>query len=301
MRNASQHAWRFGGLTIARGALIATLTIVALVTPADARTIRVDRQSESIPGAVLANDGAVERDIYSVAEVPPNGERESTPFSINFFGTVYDSFFINENGVISFGAPLSGPPRNVDDVFTAGVPVIVPFYADADMAVQGGAALAFTFGINMFVNLRSTYQGSSDPSIVDEMQVAFFGSQSTTDFRLELNYGLLQWQSGDLDGGVNGLGGIAPRIGFSDGFGRTFEVAGSGENGVLLNPSFDAPCAPGSLSVGCNDYFFEFIDGLPYRNGIPIFPTAVVEPGTAALVLLALVLAGLRPKRVAAV
>lgn len=285
------------GVRIIRSALAALVAVAAMVAQVDARTIRVDRQSDSIPGSALANDGFVERDIYSVAEVPPFGDRENTPFSINFFGTVYDSLFINENGVISFGAPLSLPPRSIADVFNAGVPVIVPFYADADMALNGNVALTFTFGVNIFVNLSSTFQGSNDPGIRNFMQVAIFGNPTSTDFTLELNYDLLQWESGNLDGGVNGLGGIAPRIGFSDGRGRTFEVAGSGQNGALLSPTFSPQCEAGSLSVGCNDYFFDFIDGLPYRNGVPIFPTAVPEPTTAMLVMIALGLAGLRGAR----
>ena len=105
---------------------IALVSLFILASEADARTIRVDRTLEFIDGDVLANDGFVEVDIVSVAEVPPNGDRESRPFSINFLGTVYDSIFVNEDGVISFGAPLSATPRDGVDVFNARIPVIVP-------------------------------------------------------------------------------------------------------------------------------------------------------------------------------
>jgi hypothetical protein len=70
---------------------IALATLVVLASQAEARTIRVDRQWERIEGEVLADDGFVERDIFSVAEVPPDGAYEQRPFSISFFGTVYDS------------------------------------------------------------------------------------------------------------------------------------------------------------------------------------------------------------------
>jgi len=270
-------------------AFVALFTLFGISSHTDARTIRVDRTWESIDNAALANDGAVERDIVSVAEVPPNGEREARPFSINFFGTVYDSLFINENGVISFGEPLSAPPRDIPDIFNAGVPVIVPYFADADLETHGRVNIDFTFGINMFITMSSTYQGSPEPpTLFNAMQVAFFGSETSTDFRLELNYNTVSWESGELDGGTNGLGGIAPRVGFSDGAGRTYEVAGSGVTGALLSPPTipgQLFCPPASVSLECNDYFFSFRNGLPYINDVPIFPAEVPEPGSAALLL----------------
>lgn len=293
--------------------VVAALASLAVIAPeGDARTIRVDRQLGFIPGSQLANDGSVEVQIRGGPGPGAPDESVRTPFSINFFGTVYHSLFVNENGVISFGAPLPGPPRNVADVFHAGVPVIVPYFADADMGatrflvngnpVIGNVGLGFTNGINMFVNMFSTYQGSTMiPALENQMQVAFFGSETSTDFRLELNYDILQWESGDLDGGIDGLGGIAPRVGFSDGNGRVYEIAGSGTNGTLLFPDFAGACPPGSLSVGCNDYFFQFINGVPYLDGVPIFPNAVPEPASAALVLTSLgLLAALRRRRLVA-
>jgi hypothetical protein len=265
---------------------IAVATILILPPNSDARTIRVDSSAEFIDGAELANDGYVEVELLA----GPSGAR--VPFSINFFGNVFDSVYVNENGVVSFGAPLNDPPRNLADVFRAGIPVIVPYFADADIAGGGGRLhLTRTTGINLMMAPSAIYQGSTGNSEL-VWQVAFFGSENSTDFTLELNYDALEWESGNLDGGTNGFGGIPPRVGFSDGFGRTFQIPGSGISGALPIPL--SGCSDDSLSVSCNDYLFEFRNGLPYRNGIPIFAAPVPEPMSAVLVLTALGLFALR-------
>ena len=271
-----------------RVGLVAIVALL-LVGPPDARarTIRVDRSVGFIPGATLANDGHVELQLLA----GPSDAR--VPFSINFFGATYDRFFLNENGVISFGSPLSAPPSSLADVFGAGVPVIVPYFADADLSNGGAAFLNTTVGTNLFVSAGSTYQGATGDSVTfNQWQVAFFGSEGSTDFTLELNYDNVRWESGNLDGGVDGLGGTPPRVGFSDGSGRTYEVPGSGINGALLGVVIGQSCPAGSLSVACNDYDFQFIDGLPYRNGVPIFPVVspVPEPASVPLMLTGLAL-----------
>ena len=260
-----------------RAALVVSLllSIFSAAPDVESRTIRVDSTAEFILGEELANDGFVELPLLA----GPSGAR--VPFSVNFFGTVYDRIFINENGVVSFGAPLSEPPRNLTDVFNAGIPVIVPFFADADISF-GRVHLTRTVGSNLLVSTSSVYQGSTGfPELI--WQVAFLGTEGSTDFELELNYDGFEWESGNLDGGIDGVGGIPPRVGFGDGFGRTYEVPGSGVSGALYGEGCRTP-----LSLACNDYFFEFRNGLPYRDGVPIFPARVSEPTTMVLLLTAL-------------
>jgi len=289
---------------------IAIATAVLVPFSAHAGPLRVDRQYGSIDGAVLANDGSVATPIQS-AEETPTDTRSPVPFSINFFGTVYDTLYINENGIISFGAPLPGTPGTVTDLANGGIAFIAPFFADADMGAtlfthddghgnqvpqDGGVGLAFTFGVTMFINMTSTFQGSTDvPALTNTVQTAIYGSTDTTDFHLDLNYGLVQWESGNSDGGVNGLGGAAPIIGFSDGHGLMWLAPGSGgtSTGALLsNDGTAAQCAQAPFSVTCNNYSFLFRDGMPYylADGSPVFP--VPEPSTLALVALGIGLIG---------
>jgi hypothetical protein len=61
------------------------------------------------------------------------------PFSLNVDGTSYTSFFLNENGAITFGSALpAGVFTSVTNLADLGVPVIAPFYADLQSAPADG-------------------------------------------------------------------------------------------------------------------------------------------------------------------
>src|SRR5207247_463688 len=60
----------------------------------------------------------------------------------------------------------------------------------------------------------------------------------TGNFDIELNYGQIQWETGDASGGSNGLGGSSARAGFSNGTGQSgafLELPGSAINGAFLD------------------------------------------------------------------
>lgn len=59
-------------------------------------------------------------------------------------------------------------------------------------------------------------------------------------FDIELNYGYIQWEAGDLSGAANGIGGVAARAGYSAGPNNTFELPGSGLAGSFLDSSTTA-------------------------------------------------------------
>ena len=273
------------------------------VGEADARSVRVDDTLQEFqvsgplePDDSLDNNGSSGPiDIRSYNLLPPDGDIDfANPlnFSLNVFGTSYDSFYINENGTISFGGAFGGRPGNSDPTM-AGVPIFAPFFADVDSNLQpfgGSISYGFVPGTNAMAITWSGvgFEGSIDSSQRQDFQIFIVDISGVTgnagDFRLEFNYaggseGMI-WETGNEDGGSNGLGGNSARAGFWDGFGLGYEIDGSGINGALLG--FD--CLGNPTALDCNDYFYEFRGGTPFTlDGTPLVDTP--EPEIALLLM----------------
>lgn len=161
-------------------------------------------------------------------------------FPINFGGVTYTELFVNNNGNVTFGAPVFS---------LAGIrqTIIAPFLADVDTRAPGSGIVRF-----------GTPPGRPDLFVVDWIQVGYFDQHDDKlnsfqlilqdlsaapgfvpgDFRIILNYDRIQWETGDASGGINGLGGGSAAVGFSNGSGQPgtfFLLPGSGRNGFLLD------------------------------------------------------------------
>lgn len=278
------------------------INIVA-VLDVEARSVRVDDTLQEFQVAgPLAPDDSLDNNgssgpiaIQSYNLLPPDGAIDfgnPLTFSLNVFGTSYDSYFINENGSISFGGAFGGRPGNADPA-AAGIPVFAPFFADVDSTLSpfgGSIAHGFFPELNAIAITWSGVGplGSIDSGQRQSFQIVIFDISDVTgnagDFRLEFNYaggsdGMI-WETGDEDGGSNGVGGNSARVGFWDGLGLGYEIGGSGINGALLG--FD--CLGNPTALDCNDYFYEFRGGTPFDlDGTPLVDTP--EPGIAMLLI----------------
>ena len=75
------------------------------------------------------------------------------PFTIDYYGTKYSSVYLNNNGNLTFGAPLSTyTPESLNQI---SVPMIAPFWADVDTRVgplvtygDGTIGGHIAFGVN---------------------------------------------------------------------------------------------------------------------------------------------------------
>lgn len=111
--------------------LCAALAAAAIAGPAFAKKRVVDGGGvdacafQDTFGA-LATDGSIEMPLgtfdFGCSSTALN------TFSINIGGTFYNSMFVNENGFVSFGAPISPGPATPLGSFTA--PAFAPFFAD---------------------------------------------------------------------------------------------------------------------------------------------------------------------------
>ena len=196
----------------------------------------------------LANTGAVV-DLAGCSEnrLPRNDDGSTgainLPFTLNFYGIGYQQAFVNNNGNISFDAPLGTfTPFPLSSTRRA---IVAPFFADID--TRGGASHEVTFG-------ETRYEGQR-AFCVNYVRVGYFPGQvdklndvqlllverpagGNTDFDIVFNYGSIQWETGGASGGQAGLGGASARAGFSSGAGTattSFELPGSGVNGAFLD------------------------------------------------------------------
>jgi len=167
----------------------------------------------------------------------------SIPFNFCFYGTNENSFYINNNGNISFGTSYS--TYSSDSFPNINFIMIAPFWADVDTRGTGGGAV--------YYKVTSTY------AIIKWSYVGYYGSQTDklNDFQLIISngtdpiisggnnvafcYGDMQWTTGSASGGTAGFGGTPATVGSNRGngtdyiqFGR-FDHAGVDYDGPFGN------------------------------------------------------------------
>ncbi len=221
----------------------------------------------AVPSTAVASSAALVDCGGSLQALAPNDDGSTgavdVGFPVNLFGSTYTSLFVNNNGNVTFNAPLGDftPYQLTADT----PPIIAPFFADVDtqggnvptgdtstVDIGAGRSGLVEYGttsylgrqafcVNWFdvnggvgyfsqhIDKRNTFQ----LLIVDRSSGGAVG-----DVDLLFNYAGIQWETGDASGGVDGLGGSAAGAGYSAGDGNPnhfFEVAGSREPGAFLD------------------------------------------------------------------
>jgi hypothetical protein len=193
-------------------------------------------------------------------------------FTLNFFGTSYSTFFINNNGNISFGSGIaaytpSGPTG-------ASAPIISPFFADVDTRNSASGVVYLTQLANEDI---ITWSGvgyyDSHANLLDTFQLILRGpgyNIPAGQGQIGFYYGTMQWETGDASGGSGGFGGTPAAVGFGDGSGNGQVLQGSIQNGI---------------SGVVNDEYIWFDLS---STGVPVTPppSSAPEPASVGVVLL---------------
>lgn len=236
------------------GILTALLVIALGPAAAGAGAAAMQR----LPGC-SANELA-ENDDGSTSEVPLG-------FSANFEGATYTGVYVNNNGNVTFGSPLS--VFTPEPIGSFGVPIIAPFWADVDTRTGGNTV---TYGTTTYAGQPAFCVEWDDVGYYDEhfdklnqfeLILVSRPDRGAGEFDVVFNYDKIQWETGDASGGSEGFGGTAPRVGFGLGGGGSSEVSGSGTNGAFLDGG-PAALASGNAASGVpGRYIFPVIAGQP--------------------------------------
>jgi uncharacterized repeat protein (TIGR01451 family) len=217
----------------------------------------------------LTGNGAIRHlQGFTANVLAPNDDSSSDevplPFSINFFGTTFNSLFVNNNGNVTFTEQLSDFTPTGLTTNNGNIPIIAAYWADVDTTgavpdqeadagsppsaivsygvdtVNGHMAFGVDYENVGYYSAHTDKLNSFQLILIDRSDTGVNGA-----FDIEFNYDKIQWEVGDASGGQDGLCGTLPAdvctpaaVGYSNGTGDTgtnFQLPGSFVNGALLD------------------------------------------------------------------
>jgi hypothetical protein len=164
--------------------------------------------------------------------------RMALPFTFCYYGSQVDSFYINNNGNISFSGPYS---TFTSYSFPSGLfNMIAPFWGDVDTRGSGMQIVPDSMGgydtIPGTPNLGAVYYKMTPTAVIIKWEeVGYFSTQGDkrNTFQLIITdgndplvpggnnvafcYGDMQWTTGYASGGQNGFGGTPATVGINKG------------------------------------------------------------------------------------
>jgi hypothetical protein len=220
--------------------LVAALALIlGLLAAADAL---------AAPGVVQELPGC--RDNVLPANDDGSSPEIDLPFDVNFEGATYGAAWVNNNGNITFLQARSN--YTPYDFRETGEAIVAPFFADVDTRGTGSG----------LVNYGNVASYGGDPAFcVIWSNVGYYNShvdklnhfqaivvERADRVDIVFNYDSIQWETGDVDGGVGGLGGTSAVVGYATGEGSALMMPGSFVNGGLLDSNASTSLAGHSTS-----------------------------------------------------
>ncbi|MEO0473202.1 MAG: nidogen-like domain-containing protein [Bacteroidota bacterium] len=199
-------------------------------------------------------------------------------FDINCYGKSFQSLYLNANGNITFGGPLSD--FNPEPFCLEGPYMIAPFFADVDISLGGNIyTYADPEGHYWLATWKDVaYYGSNDPGLPGNTFSVLLTDGSIhqlgeTILPLGTNvvflYDEMNWTTGRSSGGIDGFGGAAATVGMNFGDGLLCNGYGRFDRGGYgYSPAHQAnECAANGVShlnqrvVFFNSESGEVLDG----------------------------------------
>jgi hypothetical protein len=176
-----------------------------------------------------------------------SSSRLNLPFTLNFFGSSYSTFWVNNNGNITFGGPVGSYTPNAFPV--SGQPMIAPFWGDVDTRGTGAVYTASPDANTLVATWHNVGYYGAHTDKVNDFQLTLLNRPDTGagNFDIEFRYRQLEWTTGDASGGSGGLGGTPAQAGYDAGDNtHFFALPGSLTSSVLnlantSNVSEDTP------------------------------------------------------------
>jgi hypothetical protein len=156
-------------------------------------------------------------------------------FTLNYFGTNYTQFWINNNGNVSFGGGISdftpNGPTGADE------PIISPFFADVDTRNPASGVVMVNTSIpnEVIVTWNGVGYYDENANLLDTFQLVLRGPGFAIppgQGQIGFFWTTMQWETGDASGGSDGFGGTPAAVGFGDGNGNGQILQGSTMNGI---------------------------------------------------------------------
>lgn len=177
---------------------------------------------------------------YGSLAMTPNDDQSSSllnlPFSLNFYGSNYSNFYINNNGNISFTGPVGTFTPQPFPV--ANQPMIAPYWGDVDTRCGGCGAVyvASPDSNTAIVTWDRVGYYNQHSNLTNTFQLVLRNRSDTGagNFDIEFRYGNLSWTTGDASGGSGGVGGTPAQAGLDAGDSANFfTLPGSRTSAVL--------------------------------------------------------------------
>ncbi len=186
-----------------------------------------------------------------------DGSSGTIPLGFNFcfYGTTYNSCFINNNGNISFGSTYSSFSSNPfpDPAFV----MIAPFWGDVDTRNTASGLVYFKqTATSLIVKWSNVGYYSSMADKINDFQLIITNGADPilpNNNNIAFCYGDMQWTTGAASSGVGGFGGTPATVGVNKGDGVNFVQIGR----------FDQPGLAYDGPYGLNDGV-SFLDNKSY-------------------------------------